>query len=229
MKGRSLTRQLVIGVIALASFEPVLHAGQPPAAQSGEDTGTGVEHSAHSIGLSFLGLFADEPTLIAADDGVRVRGTVWAASAGVEVTYGYQVFRPTASIPMEVALEFPVLIVPTVHRPEGAEMFDPVTGQSLGPAEDYRATYFTPRLKFRYRTHWPVQFVIGLGGGVARFSDTWQGRTRHVTDGTIHYLIGLSLPLREGWRARATYGGYSEEGSIGRRLHAISGGVAHSF
>jgi len=225
-----LTRQFAIGLVVLGLFQPVLHAGQSAGAQSGEDIGTGTAHPAHSISLSVLGLFADEPILVdAGGDGSRVGGTAWAASAGVEVVYGYQVFTPTASIPMEVALEFPVLLVPTVHRPEGAETFDPVTGQSLGPAEDYRATYFTPRLTFRYRTHWPVQVVIGLGGGVARFSDTSQGRTRHVTDGTIHYLIGLSMPLREGWRARATYGGYSEEGSVGRRLHAISGGVAYSF
>jgi hypothetical protein len=176
-----------------------------------------------------LGVFTDEPTLVPVDGAVSVGGTTWATSAGVEVWYAYQLFRPTDDVPMEVTLELPLLFVPTVHRPRGAEAFDPITGQSLGPALDYSATYFTPRLALRYRTHWPVQFVIALGGGVARFADNGGRQERHSTDGTIHYFVGLSVPLREGWRVRAGYGGYSEESSIGTRLHVISGGVMYAF
>jgi len=82
-------RSSLVTVVALQD-EDVPSIAVPAGAATSAAPGT------HHVGLSALGVYTDEPTLVpVGGGGVRVGGTTWAASAGAEILYAHQLFRPT--------------------------------------------------------------------------------------------------------------------------------------
>ena len=160
---------------------------------------------------------------------MKVAGEEWTGSPGVEVLYGRQIFAPTETTPMEVTLDLPVTFLPRVRQPSGAEIFDPITGRSVGRAPDYRATSFTPRVSLRYRTEWPVQFVVSVGGGITWFSETRGGQPYQATGYPLQFLFGGSTRLRPHWAVRGLFG-YSAYGvAVERGLTLVNGGIVYAF
>jgi hypothetical protein len=184
----------------------------------------------NQVGLFALGAFKRAPTLGPAGDGsVKVAGQAWAASAGFEASFARQIFAPTEETPMEVTLDFPIAVLPRVHQPSGAEIFDPTTGRAIGPAPDYTATLFTPRVSLRYRTEWPVQVVVSVGGGIALFSETRNGQTYKETGYPVQFLIGLSTRLRPHWAVRGQFGRSVHGVAVERGLYVVNGGIVYVF
>ncbi|MCU0251306.1 MAG: hypothetical protein MUE61_13915 [Vicinamibacterales bacterium] len=128
-----------------------------------------------------------------------------------------------------MTLELPVAYVPAVRPAPGSEVFDPATGASLGPAPDFAATYVVPRLNVWIPAFGPVNFVVGLGFGVARFSETRNGQPFTETGYPFYFAIGTSVDLGPHWALRASAGGYAHGVATLRNAYMYNAGLAFVF
>jgi hypothetical protein len=151
-------------------------APDPPAPQTTASSSAPVARGPSQFGMAGLALFDRGPDLVpAGGDAVMASGGVWGdASPGFEVFYARRLPLP-AGYPM-MTVELPVAYVPAVRPAPGSEAFDPATGASLGPAPDFAATYVVPRLNVWVPAFGPANFLVGLGFGVARFSESRNGQ-----------------------------------------------------
>jgi len=230
-----LIRAAVV-ILAIAMVPaPVLASPQtgapadPPAPQTTASSPAPVARGPNQLGVTGLVLFQRGTGLVPVGDGsVMVGGSVWGdASAGFEVFYARRLPLP-ADYPM-MTLELPLAYVPAVRPAPGAEVFDRATGASLGPAPDFAATYFVPRLNVWIPAFGPVDFVVGLGFGVARFSESRNGQPYKETGYPIYFALGTSVDLGPHWAIRASAGGYAHTVATERNLYMVNAGLAFVF
>jgi hypothetical protein len=212
----------------LASPQPSAPA-DPPAPQTTASSSAPVARGPNQLGVAGLALFQRGAGLVPVGDGsVMVSGSVWGdASPGFEVFYARRLPLP-ASFPM-MTLELPMAYVPVVRPAPGSEVFDHATGASLGPAPDFAATYFVPRLNVWVPAFGPVNVVAGLGFGVARFSESRNGQPYTENGYPLYFALGTSVDLGSHWALRATVGGYAHGVATERNAYMFNAGLAFVF
>jgi hypothetical protein len=214
---------------------PVLaspQSGMPADPQAPQTTASRyapVVRGPNQLGVTGLALFDWGPDLVPAGGGaVMASGGVWGdASPGFEVFYARRLPLP-AGYPM-MTFELPIAYVPTVRPAPGSEALDPTTGASLGPAPDFAAAYFVPRLDVWVPAFGPVDVLIGLGFGVARFSDTRNGQPYTESGYPFYVALGTSVDLGPRCAFRASIGGYAHGVATQRSLYMVNAGLAFVF
>jgi hypothetical protein len=201
----------------------------PPAPQTTASSAAPVARGPNQLGVAGLVLFQRGTGLVPVGDGsVMVGGSVWGdASPGFEVFYARRLPLP-AGFPM-MTLELPLAYVPTVRPAPGSEVFDPATGASIGPAPDFAATYFVPRLNVWVPAFGPVNLLAGLGFGVARFSESRSGQPYQETGYPFYFALGASVDLGPHWAIRASAGGYAHGVAWLRNAYMLNAGLAFVF
>jgi hypothetical protein len=201
----------------------------PPAPQKTASSSAPVARGPNQLGVTSLELFQSGPDLVPAGGGAVMAGGSGGgdASPGFEVFYARRLPLP-AGFPM-MTLELPVAYVPAVRPAPGSEAFDPATGASLGLAPDFAATYFVPRLTVWVPAFGPFNVLVGLGFGVARFSETRNGQPRTETGYPLYFALGTSMDLGPHWALRVSAGGYAHGVATLRSAYLINAGLAFVF
>lgn len=182
----------------------------------------------HTFGIAPIVGVKPEPRLEQAGDSnvYTANGENVATSGGVEAFYGR---RLVTSTEYEMILEIPVAYLPRVRQAQGAEIFDPVTERSLGPAPDYKAIYVTPRLLFRFPPASRLKMDIALGGGYARFTETRQGQPFAENGYPIYFSLGGSLHVTDTLALRASGGGWGHGINVFRSMFVANVGLVRNF
>jgi hypothetical protein len=81
-------------------------------------------------------------------------------------------------LPVDLGLEWPVTWLPRVTRPD------------IG-APTLRVWMFTPRFSLRFPARRPTQLFVGVGGGVAWYTDGYDDERRTTTGGVPSVTFGL--------------------------------------
>ena len=201
----------------------------PPPPQTTASTSAPAARGLNQIGVTGLVLFDWGPDVVPmGHDVVMVGGHVWGdASPGFEVFYARRLPLP-AGFPM-MTLELPLAYVPVVRPAPGSELLEPAPDASLGRAPDFAATYFVPRLNVWVPAFGPVEFMVGLGFGVARFSESRNGQPYKETGYPIYFALGASVDLGPHWALRASAGGYAHGVATQRGLYMVNAGLAFVF
>ena len=201
----------------------------PPGPQATAPSSAPVARGPNQFGVTCPVMFDSGPELVPAGGGaVTAGGTVWGdASPGIEVFYARRLPLPAAYPKM--TLELPFAYVPKVSPAPGSEAFDPATGASLGPAPDFAATYFVPRLNVWVPAFGPVNVLVGVGFGVARFSETRNGQPYAETGYPFYFALGTSVDLGPRWALRVSAGGYAHGVATERSLYMVNAGLAFVF
>lgn len=200
-----------------------------PGTQTTASSSAPVARGPNQVGVTGLFLFDWGPDPVPEGGGpVMPSGGVWGdASPGFEIFYARRLPLP-AGYPM-MTVELPVAYVPAVRPAPGSEVFDPATGASLGPAPEFAATYFVPRLNVWVPAFGPVDVLVGLGFGVARFSETRNGQPFTETGYPFYFALGTSVDLGPHWALRATVGGFAHGVATERSLYMVNAGLAFAF
>jgi len=201
----------------------------PQAPQTAASSSAPVARGPNQFGVTGLAMFDWGPDVVPmGNDMVMVGGGVWGdASPGIEVFYARRLPLP-AGFPM-MTLELPLAYVPTVRPAPGSGPLEPAPGAPLGRAPDFAATYFVPRVNVWVPAFGPVDFVVGLGFGVARFSKSRNGQPYKETGYPFYFALGTSVDLGPHWALRASAGGYAHGVATRRGLYMVNAGLAFVF
>ena len=230
-----LIRTAAVILVTAILPAPVLASPQagapadPPASQATASGSAPAARGPNQVGVTGLVLLDWGPDVVpVAEDSVMVGGGVWGdASPGFEVFYARRLALP-AGFPM-MTLELPLAYVPVVRPAPGSGPLEPAPDAPLGRAPDFAATYFVPRLNVWVPAFGPVDVVVGLGFGVARFSESRNGQPYKETGYPFYFALGTSVDLGPRWAIRASAGGYAHGVATQRGLYFVNAGLAFVF